>query len=259
MKELGGTLICHNALQYDYCIEASLESLAFLCDEVIVLDCESTDGTYDLVKKMQKTYHNIRVFKNKWEVAPNYERLAILTNIARDKLDSGWHFNLQADEVVHEKSIPIIRKAIDGKSSFGGKSFSARRLNFWGDDRHYFKPTHKNPPVSPEVIRLASPVCNAVRDAESLSALNLSRNLVESIQIFHYGFIRDRVIMLDKIIDMQQWFGFGVDKRVVGQKELIGVFNPWEFVSKADLAVFNGDHPKFAKKWLDERRGQWVY
>ena len=44
-KTLGGSLFVRNAIQYDYCVEEAIESLAACCDEVFVLDCQSDDGT----------------------------------------------------------------------------------------------------------------------------------------------------------------------------------------------------------------------
>ncbi len=254
MKLIGGTLICHNPIRYDYCIEAAIRSLVAVCDEVIVLDCQSDDGTPALLRKLQVEFSHLYIFQNRWDVAPNFERLSRLTNIARDYLDSRWHLNLQADEVLHEESFSVIRQAVQSEM---GKSFSFTRLNFWGDQSRYFRASHKNPPCSPSVIRLALREIDSVRDAESLEAVNLCRTFERQLRIFHYGFIRDRRIHCDKIINMQQWFGLGVDQRVVKQKREKGAFDPWEFFKREDLERYTGSHPKFAQRWLRDHALDW--
>ena len=45
MHELGGTMILHNPFKYDYCVKEALYSLLQVCDQVVVVDAESDDGT----------------------------------------------------------------------------------------------------------------------------------------------------------------------------------------------------------------------
>lgn len=58
MNKLGGSIFIHNAIEFDYCLEASVSSLAALCDEVVLLDASSTDGTTDLCLQLCNVFQS---------------------------------------------------------------------------------------------------------------------------------------------------------------------------------------------------------
>lgn len=257
MKKLGGTMILHNAIKYDYCLEAALESLCSACDHVVVLDCESTDTTPDVLKAMKQRYPHLMIYPHSWAVVSDNKRLSFLTNCARDRLpvDCDWHFNLQADEVLHEDSIRSIRRSIKAAEDGMRDGLIVRRINFWGSFNKQFPDGYSAPPVSNFVCRIARRGRDSVGDAESMQSLRPLK--CPDIHLFHYGFVRDPKIMLDKIISMQTWFGFGVDKKAIHQKETTGKFNPADWHDPAKLQDFMGSHPAAAAKWIAERRGFW--
>src|SRR5208282_5743966 len=112
MPSLGGSIFVRNAIKYDYCVEASILSILPVCDPVVVLDCQSDDGTTELLRDLASKHPQIQLTENVlWECAPNYQRLSMLANQAIAKLNTDWHFMIQADEVLHENSIPYIRQA----------------------------------------------------------------------------------------------------------------------------------------------------
>src|SRR5687768_10364303 len=84
VQTLGGSMFIHNAIEFDYCITEALTSLHAICDDVVILDAESNDGTLDVLRELKKTLPKLRLIEGaKWECAPNFERLAILANQAR--------------------------------------------------------------------------------------------------------------------------------------------------------------------------------
>ena len=48
--KIGGTMIMHNPLRYDYCVRESLTRLLQVTDHVAVLNCESNDGTDEMLQ-----------------------------------------------------------------------------------------------------------------------------------------------------------------------------------------------------------------
>jgi glycosyltransferase involved in cell wall biosynthesis len=254
MVKLGGTIICYNAIKYDYCIKESIDCLVELCDEVVVLECNSEDGTPKLLKKLYGKNKNVTIIKADWDCATGFEKLSILTNEAKEYLDTEWYVNLQADEIIHEDSFKTIRRAIE---SGMGQTYECSRLNFWGGFNLVFPVNYPNAPCSSKIIRIGRTFIDSLTDAESLESRGLCSTFSNQIKFFHYGFVRDKVISLDKIIDMTGWFGFGADQRVIDQKEKYGEFKPFEFHPRNKLVAYKGSHPKFIQDWMQKRVNQW--
>lgn len=261
MKTIGGSLFIRNAIKYDYCVEASILSLLDLCDDIVVLDCQSEDGTLEILRRLASMYPKIRLFENvEWNCAENYERLKILANQAISHLQTDWHFVIQADEVLHEKSVPVI-KAIVEAAGDQSMAFLMRRPHLFGNMDHYIR--HDLPitrkPASDYVIRLGRRDHLAVGDAESIWAPAVNNQFMNEIVLFHYGYVRKNSVCLSKAIDMQSWFngqGSQVDSRLIEMQQKDNVFRPEGFFAWEDLARLDLDHPLVAKAWVDERRSE---
>lgn len=255
---LGGSMFIRNAIQFDYCVVESLNSLCAVCDKAVIVDCNSTDGTLDLLMDAQKSLPNLKVVKGgNWECAENHARLRMLADVAKSYLDTDWHFMLQADEVIHESSFKNIKKAIQSKK---WTSYVIRRCNLFGDLDHYLKydlPQHDKP-CSDSVIRLATINWNAYGDAESLQVDPKYMGTDHNIILFHYGFVRRDANNIDKTISMQSWF-WGAesqpDQRVVEMAKTGTKRYEWEKMKTREmLAKIPLDHPKFSKAWAEERQ-----
>lgn len=259
-KTLGGSVFIHNALEFDYCVRESLSSLCAVCDQVIALDAESTDGTVDALLEFAKGHPNLKVVTGaKWECAPNYSRLAMLANEAKSHLKTDWHFMLQADEVLHESSFPFIRKAMAHDRL---KSCHIRRLNFFGDYNHYIKieqPQH-NKPCGDEICRLATIENNACGDAESICVDPTygTRFYLDDIVIYHYGYVRADEHHIKKTIAVQSWFwgeGSQPDSRVVEMDKEGGKVYDWRRMKSLDmLSRLTKSHPRFAWEYVKTRQ-----
>jgi hypothetical protein len=264
MSVLGGSIFVHNAVKFDYCLREAIESLCYTCDHVVALDAGSQDGTFEIMQECQKKFSNLRVFNHgSWECAPDKHRLSILANQAKDLLPSecDWHFMLQADEVIHENARDVIKRVTSSEKN--SKGFWCRRFNLWGDFDHYVGLQSKYRPCGDYPCRLAIRSSKAVGDAESLDLFSsANREFVDQIVIFHYGLVRNPVIICDKIIDMQSWFfGFGgqPDPRVVKNKAEYGMFQPFDTIPQSELCKIPVSHPVFMEEWLKERRPKWPF
>jgi hypothetical protein len=247
MSTIGGTMVCHNCFEFDYCLEAAIDSLLPVCDEVIIVDAESTDDTSGFLKWKSHNERKIRIIPGPWIPNKMGKWLATLGNLARETLTTDFHFHLQADEVIHEDSYHGIRKIADD-----GVGAVCIRLNFWHDHRHLLPPGRH---VSREVVRLAPIDCPLVGDAESI--LMDGHRFVESeITIFHYGFIRDSSAYVAKAKPMHTgFFGFYDPQLDAIEKDgKSAMTNPSvnSAVPMEQLFPFNGNHPKVARKWLTD-------
>lgn len=260
-QTLGGSMFIRNAIQFDYCVCEALASLCSLCDQVVIVDASSTDGTLEMLQEFQKSRNNLKIVSGEnWECHEKYDRLRILADIAKSHLKTKWHFMLQADEVVHESSFKSIRKAIKSDKY---DSYTVRRMNLFGDLNHYLKYDipHEHKPVSDTVVRLAKIGYNAYGDAESLQTdpASCGNSYTDEILIMHYGFVRRDKNNLDKTISMQSWFwgeGSQPDSRVVEMAKK-GTRYEWELLKSRDLlSKIYVEHPKFVKKWAEERQAE---
>lgn len=251
-KGLAGSLFVHDALRLDYCLQAAIESLILVCDEVIVLDCGSTDGTAGLLRHLEHRFEKLTVASSPWEAAADYSRLAILANRAREMVTYRWHLMLQADEVLHEASYPILRELVE-LDGWGHRAFEVRRLNLWRDPAHHIAFNSTMKPCGDAPIRIGHQVIPAVGDAESLRG-PASDALLDQVVIFHYGYLRRG--LLEKAIEMQSWFwpDTGPDERLVRMRDAGGGFKPEDLIPDSELREIPMPHPVAAAQWLAQWR-----
>ena len=259
MTTLGGTMFVHNAVEYDYCVAEALRSLCAACDNVVIVDASSTDGTVELLNAAATELGNLRVVTGAmWACAPDHRRLAMLSDFSASHLRTDWIFMLQADEVIHEDSIPAIREAIESTSD---DSFMVRRYNLFGDLNHYlrFDLPQIDKPCNDQIVRLArtgNPAHgDAAGDAESLRCdpHRLSFDFLDRIRIIHYGMVRRDAALIEKMITMQKWFFGHADPKIVGMVDQ-GRWD-WELLKQRHMLTrLEFEHPKFSREWAEERQ-----
>ncbi len=99
MVRLSGMVIAKNEAKR---IGACLDSLAF-CDEIVVIDSGSTDGTIDIVKN-----------KGARLIERAFAGMNDQKDFGRSQCDGDWVLNLDADEVVTPDLREEIRRRIEG-------------------------------------------------------------------------------------------------------------------------------------------------
>lgn len=248
MAKLGGIVFCIDAIKYDYNIAQCIECLQELCDEVIVFDAGSDDGTQHLLSQFSNK--KTRVFawpRDEWNSINGSNKLAHFQNKALEYLSTDWYYLQQADECTTEKSFPYIRKAIESDTA---DAYMISRINLWRSPYTYLDVPHNRKPCSSEIIRLAKTEYKSVGDGESIGA-QCSLEYVNDIRMYHFGFVRKREVMKDKIINMQEQIFQTTRDAKLDQCE---VFNPdlW-FDPQKDLQLINEPLPKYMHKWAAER------
>lgn len=269
MASIGGSIFVKDAIKFDFCVVEAINSLLAFCDDVVVLECESEDDTYKMLVDNFGNNSKVRIYKEKWEQDYNFNRLTMLANIAREKLNTEWHFMLQADEVVHECAIPIIKTAIASGSS---DRYMCIRLNIWGNRDCYIKFDSPHKPCGDVICRLAKTNVRAFGDAECLIPTGVNYDYTLGIPIVHYSFVRRGDVLLNKIESMQSWFfsedgkNGNVDSRVARHRQ-DGYFDPMllnedgsvSYGQSLHLTKLSIGHPKFVKKWVDDHRGDQTF
>ncbi len=106
---ISGFMIVKNVLKPGYPFVEAIASALPICDEFLISDGYSTDGTYEIVQKISKLNKKVKVFRQEW---PREKKLAILgeaTNAIRRKCRFNYIFHIQANEIVHEANIEFIK------------------------------------------------------------------------------------------------------------------------------------------------------
>ena len=248
--KLAGTLFCYNAVSQDYCVKESIISLSRLCDHVFVVDAGSTDSTQFEIANLDIDNMTFIILSNKdWQKQKGREKLNYFTNIAieaAEKAGYEWQINLQADEIIHEKSYDAIRKAIEEDCS----SYMCRRINLWKSPYLQLNVTQDRLPCSENIIRLTKTKFRSVGDAESIGVDYVDFKYLNDIRIYHMGFVRKRDIMKYKAIHIQEEiFGLEHDKKLDG----IDYFEPDRWFTKEDLKPIDEPLPAIIKDWAKKR------
>lgn len=125
-----------NATLLYYPIKQAIQSILPLVDEFVVAlgDCDSDDRTEEEILSIQSD--KVRIVHSAWDISayPRGTENAHQTDIAKSHCSGDWLFYLQADEVVHEKYLSVIRQRCEeflDDPLVEGLLF--QYVHFWGD------------------------------------------------------------------------------------------------------------------------------
>ena len=112
--KISGYTTTKNVIESDYPWQESIKSMLGFCDEVVVVDGGSSDGTWEALKTMEEVYGNdkLKIYqvKRDWD----HYRFAIFDGLqkaeARKRCTHEWCWQMDVDEVVHEKDYEKVRK-----------------------------------------------------------------------------------------------------------------------------------------------------
>lgn len=241
-KKLAGVCFVRNAIKYDYCIRACIDSMKAVCDAVYVAYVEGEDDTLSLLQDV-----NVIMFDQKaWESIQGREKISEFQNAAIQMAqDDGYEYCLliQSDECLHQDSIPHIMQAVE----LGEEGYYVTRHNMWADAEHILNVPQSRKPVSTVVNRLTKTCYRSVDDGESILSPT-SFDFINKIEIFHMGFIRDNQKHIGKIKEMQKnIFLMDYDKRADLKPEFD--WKDWGFTEK-DLVKIHKPLPIYVQDWV---------
>lgn len=257
MISLGGNVCIRNGIELDYCFKQAIESLLPVCDEVIVCDGESTDGTQEYIRGWMTREPKIKLCVYPWKHPKgDIDFWVDWLNFAREHVRCDYTIQLDADEVLHEDSYPAIKSFTDWLvPPVQPFSIWCDRLNFWADHRHLIPQGHC---CSSRVVRLGPQNVWMPSDGphpRGAQMIGMARDWFEPIRIFHYGFLRHTEAFFKKARAIEGYFFAGTfDPRmakVEGDPQWMKEIKDVEWTSK--LIPYNGTHPAVAHRWLEQR------
>ena len=244
MKITGFTFV-KNAIKYGYPVVESIQSLLPIVDEMIVCLGDSEDNTNDLIASIKSD--KIKIIHSVWDksLREGGKVLAVETDKAMDavSIDSDWLFYIQADEVLHEKYYGIIKEAMikfkDDKK-VEGLLFNYHHFygsyRFIGDGRKWYSKEIR-------VIKNNKEI-RSYKDAQGFRKFDNSKLNVKLINayIYHYGWVRNPVTMLQKYKDFgQHWVA--KNEHDEWAADLSKKNEEFDYSEIDSVTLFNGTHP----------------
>lgn len=248
---LAGILCIRNGLELDYCFREAGESLLAVCDELVICDCDSTDGTRAVIDEWALREPRINICNFPWTDPKGTNEFWLdWLNYARQHAKSEHVMFLDADEVLHEDSFDTVRRAANN-----GLAGFCHRYNFWKDAQHLIP---QGECCGHEVLRIGPKnywYPSDYPDPHGRDKEIIAIAIPLDIKIFHYGFIRKREAFFKKARVIQGIWANTFDPRLEAAEKFDGVWSTMPGVTgwENKLVDFTGTHPKFAHAWLRER------
>jgi hypothetical protein len=101
-------MIVKDVLKPGYPFVEAIASVLPICDEFLLSEGYSTDGTFEVVQKLGELNRKIKVHRQKWPEKRNINVIGDVTNEIRQKCKHNYIFYVQANEIVHEDSLKLI-------------------------------------------------------------------------------------------------------------------------------------------------------
>lgn len=140
-KTIGSFICARNALDLDYCLELAAKSLLNFCDELVLCDSDSTDGTRQIMERLADQDSRVKVINMPWTdpKGVSHEHWKQWIRFAQSHLKSEWCIYADADEVYDDSPdcISAIRESAQNM-----KSITVDRINYWRDPQSVIPDGH---------------------------------------------------------------------------------------------------------------------
>ena len=244
---ISGFTFVRNAVLLDFPIVEAIRSILPLCDEVVVNVGRSEDETLDLVRGIGDP--RIRVLETEWDFSRREHLLADETLRTQRACRHPWGVYIQADEVLHETGLPVIRQAIDEVDDDPRvEGLVVRYRHFFGDpfteavNRRWYRHEIR-------VIRLDPGLdIHPFRDAQGFRVgpeHRRTRCRLTAAEMYHYGWARSANALRGRKQEDRKLYLRTVHDPAAHQPLLT-----WF----PGLRPFTGQHPAVAHQWVERHR-----
>ena len=259
--KISGFSFVRNGIKLYYPVIESIKSILPIVDEFIIAvgQGDEDDTTRDQIIEIGDP--KIQIIDTVWD--EQYFRKGVInamqTNIAKQACTGDWLFYLQADEVVHEKYLEVIKNRCEqllNNQEVEGLLF--RYKHFWGDYDHY----HAGHGWYPDEIRIIRnrPDIYSWQSAQSFRRFDYYDNPRQEeghhklkvsrvdAEIYHYGWVRPPHLMQNKrrALDSVHW-GLGKARNYYDKAPKEFDYGPLNL-----LAEFKGTHPAVMEQRISQ-------
>lgn len=250
-----------NATKLYYPVKQAIQSILPIVDEFVVAlgDCDPDDRTEEEIRSIHSD--KIRIVHTVWDIEkfPNGTENAHQTCIAKDHCKGDWLFYLQADEVVHEKYLPVIRRRCSellNDEAVEGLLF--KYIHFWGDYNHHqvahgwYKNEIRIIRNRPDIYSWESaqsfrriPGFDGKNYRQQKGTYKLKVARVDAF-IYHYGWVRPPAFMQQKKRSLDT-----IHKGERRVQEMYKSRPPsYDYGPLGRAAKFKGTHPAVMEEWV---------
>jgi len=263
--KISGFTMGKNVSKLYYPMKASIMSILPIVDEFIVVlgNSDADDTARQEVESIGDS--KIKIIDTIWDIEkfPRGMEHAHQTDIAISYCTGDWLFYLQADEVVHEKDLPVIKKRCEellNDYSVDGLLFNY--YHFWGDYNHYhdshgwyrkeIRIIRKNPEIhsweSAQSFRKI-PGFDGLNYRQQEGTIKLNVAQIDA-HIYHYGWVRPPAYMKSKNKALNT--NHKGKSKIAELERLNSHYFDFDYGDLRKLAMFKGTHPKAMKEYLDK-------
>jgi glycosyltransferase involved in cell wall biosynthesis len=256
---ISGFSYVRNGFEYGCPFIQAIQSILPICNEFIVAVGNSTDGTREAIEALASP--KIKIVDTTWNMnlTKGGKIFAQQSNLALDHVTGKWAFHVQADEVIHEQSLPIIMDALtayDNDQRVDG--FILPFLHFWGDFNH-IRNSRRVHRYEVRIFR-NDKIVRSYKDSQgfrkyaSLQDYNTDEELGEKLNVkkidapvYHYNGVRSSKSMAKKSNNFLSFYG---------EKEYsetpIATFEDSQDLRFIDRVVaFTKSHPAVMKSFIE--------
>lgn len=256
-----------NTAKLYYPIRESILSILPLVDEYVVAlgDCDDDDTTLEQLESIGSD--KIRIIHTVWDIEkfPRGMEHAHQTNIAKEACTGDWLIYLQADEVLHQQDLPLIKEQcaanLDDERVEG---FLLNYLHFFGDYDHFIDDHGWYPEEiriirnRPDIYSFASaqsfrriPDFDGVNYRDKTGTYKLRVKKMDAT-VYHYGWVRPPSLMQKKSKTFDT-IHRGKDTADLMYARRAAVF---DYGNMHRLKTFRGTHPAVMSGFI--RRFDWA-
>lgn len=264
--KISGFSMAKNAGKLYYPVKEAVMSILPVVDEFVFAlgDCDPDDTTRQQLESIKDD--KVKIIDTVWDIQkyPRGMEHAHQTDIAKDSCKGDWLFYVQADEVVHEKYLPIIKNRCEellNDDEVEGLLFKYK--HFWGDYDHF----HKSHGWYKNEIRIIKnhPDIHSWESAQSFRRIpnfdGLSYRTKEGSHklkvanidayIYHYGWVRPPKLMKakSKALNINHK---GKEIVEAQEKELEKKAITFDYGPLNKLSRFKETHPKVMESKMKE-------
>lgn len=249
---ISGYSFSHNAIKGDFCLKECIQSMLPICDEVVIGEASSDDGTAEMLHEWAKREPKLRIINQPWTQPVRNPRWFVeWINETRKHLNCSFQLTLDADEVLDERGYPMILDAAEKNIPMWFE-----RINYWRNARTVIPhgETCGNLVVRCGPSNLWMPSDEPYpTHAEEPEIRKMAYMPDSPPLIHHYGFLRNTKGMIEKCkVNLVGFFGENDSRMIEAEQH---PERPWNFnfKHKKPYLSYNGPQPKHCLKWLKER------
>lgn len=265
---LGIYCFIRNGIKYDYPFIESIESAIPIADQIVINECSSEDNTLAVLQALKEKYpEKIKIIRDDW--VTHHSQLSARGNTCIPHLTTQWHWQLQADEVLHEKDYEDIRRVLTDSID---KPIDAFKVHYWHFmanyetefDFCYVKAARiarrgTNWWLSGDAAEISGGDTRKLVDLTPGGGQVLGLKELSDIRVFHYGKVKEGKIGWQKEWDFTHLYtdiGFP-DPKMMEMKEKFGeefcdyVYIFEGAIDRGEVRHFTGTHPKVMSERIE--------